>query len=136
MFFTRVFVYMCKNKRTGDIDITRNPPPFRSTMRRFGDNLTEKIRIMGRNANKSVAELDNQEINIMLGGIHVCAAGVVGNARKRVRMDYRTRSRPPQVRGLRWLIDTGCGHDLIKESHAKRLGLEKHFYKSVKVHKH
>ncbi len=68
-------------------------------------------------------ELDSREIRIILGRPHTGAAARAGKARRKVRIGYRTRSKPPEARGIRWLIDSGCGHDLTKRLHVVRLGL-------------
>lgn len=114
-----------------EVTINKNAPPVSTKIRTFGGNVDEKVRIMARCANFNLSELDNDEINMMVGGIHVAPAVRVGQARRPRRYDYRSEGKlPPKARGIRWLMDTGCGFDLAKRSHLVRCGLRKQITKS------
>ena len=118
-----VGTYMILGK-SKDATICPYLPPHQTEIKLFGGDLDRKVAIMARNATKHVAELDENEINVVAGGLHVGAATRVGRSRVKIRMDYSTRIKPKSARGVHWFIDAGCAHDLAQRSHVVRLGLK------------
>ena len=114
-----------------DIVFHKDPKPLSTKIVAFGGNIERKVEIMARVAQFHVSELEDDEINVLIGGVHVAPATKIGRARRPARMDYRTRKKLPKLRGIRWLMDTGCGFDLAKKAHLVRCGLEKHILSQV-----